>query len=85
MVAEKDSLETALLGWIADWREDADSTVIDADTDLTGGGLLDSMALVALVAFLEDRSGARFDFGTFYPSGGVSVRGLIKHCVGTRS
>jgi acyl carrier protein len=84
MATDRDSLETALIGWIGDWLEGGDGTAVDAETDLTGGGLLDSMAVVALVAFLEDRAGAGFDFGTFYPGGGVTVRGLVQHCVGSR-
>ncbi|MFF4414509.1 phosphopantetheine-binding protein [Streptosporangium sp. NPDC001559] len=75
------ALENDLVGWVARWNEEAD-LVVEADTNLQGAGLLDSMALVALVAYLEDQTDTSFDFGSFNSSGGVTIRDLIKHCVG---
>jgi hypothetical protein len=40
------------------------------------------MALVGLVAYLEDRTGQTFDFASFDAVEGTSIRRLVRHCVG---
>jgi hypothetical protein len=39
------------------------------------------MGLAGLVAHLEERLDARFDFSDFDTGGMVSVRNLIQHCI----
>ncbi|MEV8633632.1 phosphopantetheine-binding protein [Streptosporangium sp. NPDC051023] len=82
MGSDMTALENDLVAWVAKWNEQEVDVVVVADTDLQGTGLLDSMALVALVAYLEDQTDTSFDFESFDSSGSVSIRGLIKHCVG---
>lgn len=73
-------LERELLDWVADWSEQEPGGALGPDTDLLGSGLLDSMGLVALIAFLEDRTGAGFDYGQFDPGAAASVRSLVEYC-----
>ncbi|MFF1907311.1 phosphopantetheine-binding protein [Kitasatospora sp. NPDC058218] len=75
-------LEKSLIAWVEEWNAGETQTVVDADTNLSHTGLLDSMAVVGLVAHLEEQSGTAFDFATFDYSDGVTVRGLVQHCVG---
>ncbi|MER5515489.1 acyl carrier protein [Streptomyces sp. NPDC048417] len=76
------NLEQDLIEWVVNWNEGELDGDVDADTDLSSTGLLDSMALVGLVAYLEDRTGATFDFASFDPVEGTSIRRLVRHCVG---
>lgn len=75
------ALEKNLLDWVRDWTEEGAAQEAGPDTDLAGTGLLDSMGLVALISYLEDETGATFDFGTFDADAGTSVRALIRHCL----
>lgn len=77
------ALRRDLLDWVRDWHAGAADVDLDAGTNLLAAGLLDSMGLVGLVSYLEERADADFDFGTFDAAGDVSVDGLIAHCVGT--
>lgn len=82
MTTDTAELEKSLVGWVVDWIEEGDID-IDPDTDLLEAGLVDSMGLVGLVTFLEEQTGAEFDFATFDPGEGASVRGLVRHCLST--
>jgi acyl carrier protein len=75
------TLEKDLLDWVRDWSEGGEAQEAGPDTDLARSGLLDSMGLVALISYLEDETGATFDFGTFDADTGTSVRALISHCI----
>ncbi|GHF52375.1 hypothetical protein GCM10010218_37290 [Streptomyces mashuensis] len=75
-------LENELVDWVRKWNEQEADAVVTPETDLSGTGLLDSMALVGLVSYLEERADVSFDFATFDPHGGVTIRGLIGHCAG---
>ncbi|MFI6448428.1 hypothetical protein [Kitasatospora sp. NPDC050543] len=82
MTQDTTELENDLVDWVVKWNgTEADGTV-DAQTELSGSGLLDSMALVGLVAYLEERADVSFDFGSFDPAGGVTIRGIVGHCAG---
>jgi acyl carrier protein len=78
--ADVQSLERELVDWVVQWNEDESDVEVTADTELSATGLLDSMALVGLVSYLEDRMDSAFDFGSYDPHGGVTVRTLIAHC-----
>ncbi|MBR7835531.1 acyl carrier protein [Actinospica durhamensis] len=71
------ALEDELLAWIADWTEGEGGGAPGPETDLMAGGLLDSMGLVAMIAFLEERTGVKFDFESFDPTAHVTVRALV--------
>ncbi len=70
------ALEDELLAWIADWTE-GEGAAPGPETDLMTSGLLDSMGLVAMIAFLEERTGVKFDFESFDPTAHVTVRALV--------
>jgi hypothetical protein len=36
---------------------------------------------VGLISHLEERTDREFDYSTFDPGNGVSVRGLVGHCL----
>lgn len=75
-------LEKDLLDWVREWtEEDQPEAEIDAETDLSHSGLLDSMGLVALISYLEDQSERTFDFRTFDADSVASVRNLVRHCL----
>ncbi|HWM01650.1 MAG TPA: hypothetical protein VNP92_04860 [Actinophytocola sp.] len=82
MALDMAALRRDLLDWVLDWHKGAEVEV-DAGTNLLAAGLLDSMGLVGLVSYLEERADADFDFGTFDAGGDVSVDGLIGHLLGT--
>ncbi|KUF12935.1 hypothetical protein AT728_37890 [Streptomyces silvensis] len=75
-------LEKLLVEWVERWIEGESETVIGPRTNLSHTGLLDSMAVVGLISYLEEQADAEFDFATYDPTHGVSIQGLIKHCVG---
>lgn len=77
------SVEQALIDWIADWNEDELTEPVTVDTDLIDKGSLDSMGLTGLIAYLEEQVNAEFDFETFDLGGEITVRNIIKHCIGT--
>lgn len=76
-----EALEKDLVAWVERWTEDETNVEVTAETELSGTGLLDSMALVGLVSYLEDRTDTGFDFGSFDPGGGVTIRTLVEHCL----
>ncbi|MFF9690816.1 phosphopantetheine-binding protein [Streptomyces sp. NPDC014623] len=82
MKQDSAELEKSLIAWVEAWNAGETQTVVDADTNLSHTGLLDSMAVVGLIAHLEEESDTTFDFATFDHSDGVTVRGLVQHCVG---
>lgn len=82
MNADVETLEKDLVNWVVQWNAGESDQPVDAETDLSGTGLLDSMAIVGLIAYLEEEADTAFDFSTFDPSEGVTVRGLIEHCLG---
>ncbi|WP_328390614.1 phosphopantetheine-binding protein [Streptomyces sp. NBC_00400] len=82
MKPDSTELEKSLIAWVEDWNAGETQTVVDADTNLSHTGLLDSMAVVGLIAHLEEQIDATFDFATFDHSDGVTVRGIVRHCVG---
>ncbi|MFJ5224059.1 hypothetical protein [Streptomyces sp. NPDC088400] len=76
------ALERLMVEWVERWIEGEAHTPVDATTNLSHTGLLDSMAVVGLISYLEEQADAEFDFATYDPLSGVSVQSLIKHCVG---
>ncbi|GGO49478.1 MULTISPECIES: hypothetical protein [Streptomyces] len=81
MSADAAQLEKLLVEWVERWIEGESGVVIGPSTNLSHTGLLDSMAIVGLISYLEEEADAEFDFATFDPIKGVSIQGLIKHCV----
>ncbi|MEU8953453.1 acyl carrier protein [Streptomyces sp. NPDC048518] len=75
------AVEKDLIAWVENWNEGEAEADVDAETELTHSGLLDSMALVGLISYLEERSDREFDYSTYDPGEGVSVRGLVEHCL----
>ncbi|KUJ41268.1 hypothetical protein ACZ90_68000 [Streptomyces albus subsp. albus] len=75
------ALEKDLVEWVLNWNEGEGEGSVDAETDLSASGLLDSMALVGLVTYLEDQTDSSFDFASFDPSEGTTIRRLVRHCV----
>lgn len=82
MAADTTALEQDLIEWVRQWSEGEAVGEIEADTDLALSGVIDSMAFVGLVSYLEEETGASFDFATFDPAGVVSIQTIIKHAVG---
>ncbi|MFH8796819.1 hypothetical protein [Streptomyces sp. NPDC017941] len=82
MSADVAELEKLLVEWVERWIEGESDMVIGPRTNLSHTGLLDSMAVVGLISYLEEQADADFDFATYDPLHGVSIQGLIKHCVG---
>jgi acyl carrier protein len=74
------SLEKSLIAWVEQWNEGESQEPVDADTNLSGSGLLDSMAVVGLISYLEEQADTEFDFGSYHPGDGVTIRNLIEHC-----
>jgi acyl carrier protein len=76
------AVEKELVAWVENWNEEEEvDAEVDAGTELTHSGLLDSMALVGLISYLEERTDREFDYSTFDPGDGVSVRSLVGHCL----
>jgi acyl carrier protein len=50
---------------------------LDADTPLISEGLVDSMGLVMLAAFVEDRFGARIEDADFRAGSLESIRDIV--------
>ncbi len=75
------AVEKELVAWVENWNEGEVDADVDAGTELAESGLLDSMALVGLISYLEERTDREFDYGTFDPGAGVSVRSLVEHCL----
>ncbi|MCF3122479.1 MULTISPECIES: hypothetical protein [Streptomyces] len=75
------AVEKDLVAWVENWNEGEVEADIRAETELTHSGLLDSMALVGLISYLEERSDREFDYATFDPGDGVSIRSLVEHCL----
>jgi acyl carrier protein len=57
---------------------DADISDIDLDTELLQTGRLDSLAMLALVAFLEDELGVKLAIDQIVPENFSSVRQMTK-------
>ena len=76
------ALEKSLVAWVEEWTAGEAQVVLDAETNLSHTGVLDSMAVVGLVSYLEEQADASFDFATYDPADGVTIRGLIRHCLG---
>ena len=71
-------LETArLLATVAETL-DVDVSDIDLDTELLKTGRLDSLAMVALVAFLEDDLGVKLGIDQIVPENFASVRQMTR-------
>ncbi|MFJ2766416.1 hypothetical protein [Streptomyces sp. NPDC087300] len=82
MTEDVSAVEKDLVAWVENWNEgEVDVAEVKAETELTHSGLLDSMALVGLISYLEERSDREFDYATFEPGDGVSIRGLVEHCL----
>lgn len=58
------------------------ANTIHEDTDLFATGILDSMAFVELIAFLEEATGSRIDLLDVDPEDFTTVRGLSRHLTG---
>ncbi|MFD8936313.1 phosphopantetheine-binding protein [Streptomyces sp. NPDC059578] len=82
MKQDSAELEKSLIAWVEEWNAGETQTVVDADTNLTHSGLLDSMAVVGLIAHLEEETDTTFDFAAFDHSDGVTIRSLVQHCTG---
>ncbi len=51
----------------------------DLERDLVASTVLDSLAFVALVSHLEEKTGVFIDFTELDPSQGTSIRGLVDY------
>ena len=83
--ARRQELAEELVAWLADWNDGESPVEPGPDTDLLSSGLLDSMGLVAMIAFLEERLDLRFDFEVFDPTAHVTPRTLIALCLEPRA
>lgn len=52
---DRKDVETQLMKYIVEERLDGDASGVDASTPLLAWGLLDSLSVVELLAFIEDR------------------------------
>ncbi|MEU5974459.1 hypothetical protein [Streptomyces sp. NPDC047315] len=76
------TLEKSLISWVEEWTAGDAQVAVDAETNLSHTGVLDSMAVVGLISHLEEQADAPFDFATYDPADGVTIRGLVQHCIG---
>ncbi|MFD9903054.1 hypothetical protein [Streptomyces sp. NPDC059063] len=76
------ALEKLMVEWVERWVEGEAHAAVDGQTNLSHTGLLDSMAIVGLISYLEEQTGTEFDFGTYDPQQGVRIQGLIQHVLG---
>ena len=74
-------LEKEVVEWVVNWNEGEMVGDINPDSNLLGTGILDSMGLAGLVAYLEDRLDTEFDYSEVDLSGEVSIRMLVAHCL----
>lgn len=72
----KPAYTDALLAWIAA-RADVEPATIDADTPLLERGLLDSLGVVDLLLWLEERRGAPVDVTRIRPGAFRSARSIL--------
>jgi acyl carrier protein len=71
------STETIVKQFIVDeFAPDIDPDQLDPDHDLLEGGIIDSLALLTIVAWIEDRFGAPLDAGEIGEDDLRSVRAV---------
>jgi acyl carrier protein len=79
------ALEQDLIEWVVNWNEGELTAEVDPEINLLSSGLLDSMALIGFISYLEDQADTEFDFESFDPSGEVTIRTIIQHCLGAQT
>ena len=82
--------EGQLVDVVIDWVRDQQRSGavpdgdITAETDLVASGLLDSLALIDLIASLENQIGCKIDLTDVDPREFCVVRGLCRITLGSR-
>ena len=80
------SLEASLLEWVLKNTElDGRDLEIGYETNLLEKSILDSVAFIDLLEFVEQTSGHRIDLMTVEPADITSIRALCQHVEGLRS
>lgn len=76
----EETLIADVIDWIREHRQpgSSDDVEISADTDLVGSGLLDSLAIIDLILFLEQQHGCKVDLIDADPNEFAIVRGLCR-------
>lgn len=80
MVTSEEELVRSVIAWIRDKQRSGSvrSGDVAPETDLVAAGLLDSLGLIELVAFLEERAGCKIDLADVDPSEFSVVKGLCR-------
>jgi acyl carrier protein len=71
------STETTIRDFILTELADSDDIELDAQTPLLGGGLLDSLSLTRLIAFLEQQFGVTIDTGDVVPENFETIATVV--------
>lgn len=80
------STMTAVAQFIVDeFAPDVDPGRLDRDYDLLDGGIVDSLGLLTIVAWIEDRFGLPIDVGEIGPDDLCSVRAMATLIDGLRT
>lgn len=61
-------------------RPGADFSAVNDDDNLFDQGLLDSLAVIQVIQFIEQRYGVRFRGGTVDPAELASLSGIMRIC-----
>ena len=81
MESNSQDLESIVLNWLAEHNRNADfaSAKIEPTTNLLEEGILDSLAFIDLLAFLEQQTGQSVDLSELEPEEFSTVQGLCTH------
>ena len=84
---QNSDLETIILTWVREHSllDASEGVDVTLDTDLFESGVLDSVAFIELVLFLEEQVGQPVDLSDADPSEFATVRGLCGIAAGSRS
>ena len=83
MISEA-TLIASVIDWVREHRQPGspDDVEISAETDLLASGLLDSLGIVDLLLFLEQRHGCKVDLIEVDPNEFSVVNGLCRIALG---
>ena len=85
---DAERLMETVRGWVENKSREIDNVMVEItpETNLLVTGLLDSLAFIELVEFIEEQSGRRVDLLNIDPEEFTTIRGLCDAAVaGTRS
>lgn len=80
-------LVAQVLSWVKQNNRSPEETdgEIDKDTDLLAAGVLDSIAFIELITFIESETGYQIDIAEADPEDFATVAGLCRYAIKTGS